>query len=284
MNIILIEDPSVPIVSSEIKEKFPQPSIRYVNKKTDSADLVCLKNHPLLTIKWLVIIEHGSPIDMIEGLVKLETCVCVVMSSKSNYLSYISLCKKFGECRFIDASKLDKASNRKYVIKRIGVGEKCADKLCVYCNEYLPYIEEAIITLQSLDKDIVEADISKYISKRTGITVHSLFYHLIGYKTCNDKLMTLFLYRFRYALPYLKKKLVSLLDTTMKLYSSMQCGELGPDDIDSYMASNEKLGVSKYFVSNAVTNLYSSIDYDVLVLTKIKIEKTENIIQLLSYL
>ena len=283
MSLVLIENRLCPIVSEEVKSKFPQPSIRVVSRDTTKSELDKLKRHPLLTKKWLVLVEEKVSSVVIEDLLQSETCYVVIFANQTNYLFYIDLCKRYGDYKFIDASKLDEKANRDYVKKRLGVGKECSDIICTYCNEYLPYIEEAIITLESLNREIKTSDVTKYLSKRTNITVYSLFYHLVEIRQLNQKSLTLFLYQFRFALPYLKKSLMNIIDTVLKIYVSIDNGELGNDNVVEYLTKT-RLKVSKYFVTTTVSSIYPSVDYDSLLLLRIRIEKTESIIQLLSYL
>ena len=121
-----------------------------------------------------------------------------------------------------------------------------------------------------------------YTSKHLNVTPNTLFYNLIELKFTDRKVITEYLYTYRYAFDYLYKSLNSLFNSSLKLYKDIENGELSIDNVDNYYNTHSALSVSLYFVKTILINVYPNLTYGDLCIKRITMKKVNSILDLLS--
>ena len=81
-----------------------------------------------------------------------------------------------------------------------------------------------------------------------------------------------YLYDFRYGFKYIKDSLLSYLNDAIEIYLLMEQGFLGADNFKSY-DFGRSIVFSEYSLRKLIIDVHSVISLDVLILTKIKIQK-----------
>lgn len=283
MNFVVLEDPRAPLFTQELVEQFPKSSTVGINPRNTKGLIPTLNGSPTLTDNWLVLVDKRVGDTVIAELAGMKTCINVFYA-KANNVNYIAaLCREHGDCQIVDMLNMDEPSTINYVKTKLNVNESVARELVKRCKCYLPYIEESMLTLKSLQEPITINHVKEYIQKRSETTVFTVFYHLVGLKRKRLSELGLFLYQYRYAYPYIKKRLQKIFTETIKLYKDIELGKLGGDNIKDYLSEN-KMEVSEYFVRRIVLELHETMTVDELYLHKIIIDKTDNMPTLLSVL
>lgn len=282
MILVLIEDPLIPIVSNEIKEKFPSNCRMSINQSTKYKELEKLKDSPLLTKKWYVDISKNVN-KILLSKVLIHDNINIVRTSASDYKETLAFCSKYGECKFINALRLDRDSIRTFICSELNVDSELGDFLYERCNGYTPSILESVTLLKSLSKEIKKSDITKYVKPTPLVNVKSLFLHIMGVRRIKQKSLVLFLYNFRYAIKYLKTELLNLFNVVIKLYNDLLEGKLDLSDIKGYVSEN-KLKVSDLFVIELIDNVVRNTPLENIYLLRYKILQLENTVELLNFI
>lgn len=281
MNIILLEDPRAPIFSEDIRSKIPRSSFIRMEPKNTRTCISLMKGKPTLTSTWLVFVDKKVSDIVLESISGLPNCVNIIFTKSVDAERKLSICKKGGDSKILDMINVDKESCVSYINSRIGTTEKLSKLIAGKCNYFLPYIEEALLVLEMLDTDVTKSDIDLYIQKRSNLTVNSLFYHLVGFKVLSSEMVSDFLYQYKFAFPYIKKKLLLLFSESEKIYKCIEDGSLGLDNIKGYLKNN-KVKISEYMISVLISKIHPIIGLGELVLIKISIDKIDDMTNLLS--
>lgn len=284
MNIVLMEDSRAPIFSSELREKYPRSCTLTVNNRTSYDVLKLLANPPTLKDNWLVIVERGSADILIETVAKTTFAVVLIMSDNINSARHNSIASKVGDTSILNMINIEESTGIEYIKKRINVSDDNAKKLLKLCNGYMPHLEESIVVLECVGGEITQSVMSRYIQRRSSITVHKLFFHLVKVKRVPEKDLVTYLCKYMYAIKYIRKRLLELFNISIDLYEQIESGVLGSDNVEDYCKSKSNLKVSKYFVRRVVDELHPSLDLSSLLLFRYKVDKLDNMITLLSYI
>lgn len=281
---LVIEDKRATIFSTPVIEKFPKSSIVKVNKYNAHKEMSLIKMRPTLTNTWLVLVDNNVPEPIVEQLLEYESnCIILLYCDENNiYFRYNILNSKCKTYR-VNVKTMNKEDCEKYIKDRINISVDALHSMTTE-NNFMPYIEECLIVLESLDKQISKEDVINYIPKRMNVTVYDVFYNLINYKIGNTKSIVSFLYQFKYAWDYIQTKIVMLCNITLKLYNDIEDGILGADNVDEYYNNNGKLGVSIYFVKLVILKLFPKISYLEIISNRLLVERLEDIPSLLQYI
>lgn len=281
MNIILLEDARAPIFSEDLRAKTPRSSIIRMEPKNTRTCISLMKGKPTLTSTWLVFVDMKVSDIVLESISGLPNCINIVFTKSVDAERKLSICRKGGDSKLLDMINVDKESCVSYITSRLNTSEKLSKSIADKCNYFLPYIEEAILVLEMIDKEVTKSDVDLYIQKRSNLTVNSLFYHLVGFKTLSSQIVSDFLYQYKFAFPYIKKKLLLLFSESEKIYKSIENGNLGLDNIKDYLKNN-KVKISEYMISVLISKIHPIIGLGELVLIKISIDKIDDMVNLLS--
>lgn len=281
MVFIVLEDERAPIFTREILKEYPSSCVVKINTKSFKTDFNLLQSKPTLTDKWLVLVNSKISKVYVEQLAKLKTINMLVYCSQNNYKEKLSICRNSCETKFLNVISMTLPSCVNYIKSQLEIAEDVAVKLAKKCNLYTPFVEESIILLKTLDHKITSYDVDNYVQKRSNVTVYTLFYYLLERNGNVDGILK-FIYEYRHALDYLKKRLLKLFSYAETIYMSMETGELGNDNVDEFIENND-IDASSYFVRRVI-HIHQSIGYDLLLLNKITIENLDSIPSLLSIL
>lgn len=283
MNIILLEDSRAPLFTERLVQSFPNSSVVGITKRNNSSILKELSSRPLLSDKWLLLIESNTNEELIKSLFSMDSCICVLKCKDSEKDYFLALSRSRGDTRFVDCKNITEEEAVKRITSKLDTTEQIARMIYTKCNKFMPYIEETIVSLSCLGRAVKMSDLDNYMEKYNSITIYSLYYHILGIDKISNKELVTYLYRYKYAIDYIKKTLLDLFDSTESLYKSIDEGLLGSDNIHEYV-KNTKLKVTPYFVTKTVNKIYKSMTYADLVITKIRITKVESIVELLDIL
>lgn len=275
MIVILLEDKVYSLNSfpKKIRDRFPNTSILMVNKKNTEECLRKSKEIPLLTDGWAIIIDDKVPIEQTVQFCKNDSNLVVIWINPKNKMEMeLALTKEKLKYRIVDNINLEKDKLLDYVCSELKIDLKESKTLCNKCNNYLPYVLESVTMLKSLGRQVTRKDILNFIDKRNRLNVHSLFLHLIGYKVVDTSLIASYLYDFRYGFKYIKDSLLSYLNDAIEIYLLMEQGFLGADNFKTY-DFGRSIAFSEYSLRKLIIDVHSVISLDVLILTKIKIQK-----------
>jgi len=284
MNIVLIEDPiySIDSLKRSVKEKFPISSQLFVTRRNYYESLKLIKNPPLLTEGWAIVLSSALPAKQAalfcedsKNLVIIE----VLPRKKNESMSELN---GLGiEFSVVDNVHVDKERLAKYCVDKLGISQKDAVTLCNRCNNYLPYVTESVSLLSSLGKEVSRSDILKYVNKRSSFNVQSLFLHLIGYNRKNTETVACFLYDFRYAMNYIKTSLLAYLNDCIAIYLYMEEGLLGADNYKDFKFPS-KLTISEYLLKKIILDVHPVVPLEVIIVIKISIERMNKIYELIN--
>lgn len=282
MNVILLEDERASEFTKKLYSSYPETSIVKVSTKDTIEKLYFLNNKPLLTTNWLVLVDKRVGLPIIEFLATNKFCVNIIYATDLDSSLKLAFCKKLNDdSSIVDMLNISKDSAISFITSEISIDEVLAEKLYNKCNKFFPYIVGALHSLSMLDRKIVSKDLDVYVESHSSLTPNSLFYHLVGVKTLNYKSTIKYLYDYKNAFPYIKKKLLTLYNASEKLYKDIENGELHTNNLDDYCKSN-KLKVSPYFVKIIVTKVYKTLTYDELILSKCLVNNLDSTLSLLS--
>lgn len=283
MNYLVIEDSRAPLFSRDFFKNTPKDSIFRITKRTLYKDLDDLKKSPLFTNKWFVLIENKVGNDMIEKMKDHTDVDVIVLADRNNYVSKRSYLLKLGEFKVIDLVNPSKDYCERFVINELGVTKDTAKVLLGRSNYFLPTIVENVNLLKCLGRTPTTNDVNLYVSRRTSVTVYTLFYYILNNSKVKPKTILLFLHEFRFAFNYVKTRLIELFDVSMKIYDSVESGTLGGSNCIQFIEDNN-LDVTEYFVRIVITDLHPKITYEKLYLEKLRISRIENIVELLNFI
>lgn len=283
MNIILNEDLRVPIFTNKIVKKFSNSSIVKVNKRTRFDDLKrTLSYRPLFNKSYLILVSKNTEPTVLEYCLTLKDEVVVVYCDSNSKNIYYNKAKKFSTTKIVDVTRMDESGTIDYIKSRLTISDDNAKKLMNKCNKFMPFIEENVISLEVLGCTITSKEIDKYVSKYSNITVYSLFYSILGIKSINSKDLVYFLYSFRRAFDYLHKTLLTLFKITIRIYSDIESGDLGCDNIKQYHTEKELKDVSVYFVKQIVEESHKSLNLRDILVLEYAVKESKNILELLN--
>lgn len=284
MNIVLIEDPvfSIDSLKDSIKSKCPVSSQIHVNRN-NFRDMLRLKDTtPLLTEGWTIMLSSTlSPKQSALFCTNPKDIVIIETRSRNKNEAIVTLSDLGIEFNVVDNVNVSRDRLVSYCMDKLGINKKDATTLCTRCNDYLPYVSESVSLLESLGRKINRADILRFINKRSSFNVNTLFYHLIGYNRKSREDVACFIYDFRYALPYIKKSLLKILEDCISIYLLMESGFLGADNFKEFNFP-KKLNISEYMLKKIIIDVHPVVPLEVLVLVKVSIQKMNKTYQLLN--
>lgn len=286
MIVVLLENSIYTIDSliGKIKSKFPKTSILEVNKG-NRYDLLKLSHTvPLLTDGWVIIGNQSMSVEQMLPFCKDTNNLVILHTKPVNKTTVMESLDENGiKYKLVDNVNVPKETLINYVCSTLKLQQKDAKALCNRCNNYMPYVLESVTLLQTLGRQVTRSDINMFIPQRTNITVNSLFLHMIGYKVLDISLVANYLYDFRYAFKYVKTKLLEYLEDAIYVYSLIESGVLGSDNYSTF-TFDRTLVISEYVLKNLVLHVHSEVSLEMLLLTKIKVQKCTAMFMLLEYI
>lgn len=285
MIVLLLEDKVYSIESfpKKIYERFPATSILKVIKRNVEECLTKSKTVPLLTDGWAIVIDNKVSIEQALPFCRNKANLVVLWIDRKNKMDIeLKLTNEKLDYKVLDNLNVSKENLIAYVCKELNLKDTDAKTLCNKCNNYLPYVIESVTVLKSLGKQITRKDILKFIDKRSRMNVHSLFLHFIGYKVMETSLVASYLYDFRYGFSYIKESLLNYLNDAIEIYLLMEQGFLGADNFKTY-DFGKAMAFSEYSMKSLIIDVHSVVSLEILILTKIKIQKS-SLYDLLNYL
>lgn len=276
-----MEDSRAPLFSRDFLRDIPSDSIFKVTRNTLIKDLEVLKRNPLFTNKWFVLFDSKVDTSMIDRMISYPNADVIVMADRVNYQKKKSSLMKLGEYKVIDLVNPSKEFCKNYVIKELGVGDDVAKALLSRSNYFLPTIAENVNTLRSLGRTPTISDVNLYVSKRTSVTVYTLFYYLFNISNVPSKSILMFLYEFRFAFVYLKTRLLELFDVSLTVYSDVESGVVSGVNCREYL-SDKQFNVTEYFLKTVINELHPLVTYEKLYLERLRFSRCENIVELLN--
>ena len=272
-------------LTKELQSKFPRTSTINLNNRNVLEVLDVINNSkPLLTSQWLINSNNLKSDSLLKFIEKMGDNVLVVRYQKRTHDvddSMKILKSKNIKFSLIDSFNLSEEKLISYVSEELSITEYDAKTLVSRCNGYLPYINESVFALKSLNRSVTRKDILNFVVKRSSFNSLSLFNHIIGYKRTNLEVVSRFIYDFRYAFKWMKSDLLTKLDDAILIYSLMNDGVLSPRNYKEFNYPR-KLKISDYLLKSIVIDIYKSVSIETLVFTKLSIEKMRHTYELLE--
>lgn len=283
MNFIILEDDRAPVFTLELLSKHPSLSIVTVDKKSDSNLIDSLKSKPLLSKKWIVLVKGSVSESYKRAIALSDLCIGIFYSSKSALPKDKVLISKFGEYKVINMLNPGKEWIVEYVMKSLEVDYTLAEAICNKGNKFFPYVYEAVLSLHPFKGEITSYHINTFLQEPLSCNPTYLFESLLNINKCNTTTIVKYFYQFRYAFSYLKTELLNLCKVVTMLYSSIQQGNLGNDNVEEYARTLPRdTKISIYLIRQTVSVYYSKLTLESILAIYEKINMTTNILQLMS--
>lgn len=272
-------------LTKELESKFPRTSTLFLNNRNllDVSELIS-SSKPLLTSKWLIKSNNLKQTTLMNFVDKLGDNILILKYQKrsSEVDDSMKLLKsKNIKFSLIDSFNLSDEKLISYVSEELSISEHDAKTLVTRCNSYLPYINESVFALKSLNRPIVRKDILNFVVKRSSFNTLSLFNHLIGFKPSSQEVVSRFIYDFRYAFKWLKGDLLEKIEDAILIYNLMSEGILSPKNYKEFDYPR-KLKISEYLLKSLIIDIYKSVSIETLVFTKLSLEKINHTYELLE--
>lgn len=284
MIVVLLENKVYCIDSliKKVKSNFPGSSILEVNRSNRFEMLKMVKTKPLLTNKWVIICDARLNVLQCEEFFKRDEDLVILNVTSSTKSEVINTLESLNlPYSLVDNVNVSKKTLVDYVSLELSLSEKDATTLCNKCNHYLPYVLESVSLLKTLGRDVNKNDILKFIDKKTTVNLTSLLFHLMGYRVLDSSVVSSYLYDFRYAFDYIKSNLVAYIEDCIYVYSLIESGFLGADNVKDYQF-DRKLKISDYVLKTIVMDIHKKVSFEFLLLLKIKITKCTGMYMLLN--
>lgn len=289
MIIILIENDLFSLggksLTKEVQSKFPRTSTVELNNRNVLEVIDTINSSkPLLTSKWLINANNLKSDSLLKVIDKLNDNVLIARYQKrTNDVDDSMKILKSKNVKFslIDSFNLSEEKLISYVSEELSISEYDSKTLVTRCNGYLPYINESVFALKSLNRSVTRKDILNFVVKRSSFNSLTLFYHIIGYKRVSSEVVSRFIYDFRYAFRWMKSDLLTKLEDAILIYSLMNDGVLSPRNYKEFTYPR-KLKISDYLLKSLVIDVYKSVSIETLVFTKLSIEKMRHTYELLE--
>lgn len=271
------EDARCPIFTRELVGKtFPYSSVIRVDKRMD----VKISGKPSLTKTWLLLLNNNLNAEQLEKYLATPNCSFVVYVDDKNLNYKASICKKFDTIKILNVTNFCKEDCIDYIMKRLSISETLAKEVFVKTGSFLPRIEEAIVTLSCLN-NVGSKEIDSYLPRSSSVSVNTVFYYIIGLRKTSESKIVDFLWQFRYSFSYLKKNLIRLCNACIRIYGSLEEGELGLDNVDEYLKKS-KLDVSPYFIRLIISEVYRTLTFSEIYVLRLKLNKSKTMLDLLN--
>ena len=251
MNIILAESNRYPIGSflDKVKEGFPRRSILSGNKENIGEILKIVKEPPVFSDYWLVIIiAKGISVDIIKRLSEYNHLFIYVVRNKGE-LDLLALTLKSHDISYKIVDNL--VPPKEVVVSHISKELKVSKPLATYIyNRHkgsLSKIWESIEVLSGLPK-VTRKDVMRYTERNILVSYDDLFSYILG----DNKVSTPWgikervsyvkvlktLYRYRYGVKSVVKFLVDRFESYLKIYDLIIEGELSRSNVTEYFSEN----------------------------------------------
>lgn len=272
-------------LTKELEDKFPRTSTVFLNNRNslEVSELIS-SSKPLLTSKWLIKSNNLKQTTLMNFIDKLGDNILILKYQKrsSEVDDSMKLLKsKSIKFSLIDSFNLSDEKLISYVSEELSISEYDAKTLVTRCNSYLPYINESVFALKSLNRVVSRKDILNFVVKRSSFNTLSLFNHLIGFKPSSQEVVSRFIYDFRYAFKWLKGDLLEKIDDAILIYNLMSEGILSPRNYKEFDYPR-KLKISEYLLKTLIIDTYKSVSIETLVFTKLSLEKINHTYELLE--
>lgn len=289
MIIILIENDLYSLQNNlflkSLEQKFPRTSTLFLTNRSLNEVIDTINtSKPLLTSKWLVLgnnVKENAVLSIVKHIA--DNVLVLKYQSRTNAVNdLMKLLKSMSiDFKVVDNFNLSNEKIVSYVSEQLGLSETDSKTLVKRCNGYLPYVNESVFALKSLNRKVERKDVLDFVVNRSTFNTLSLFNHIIGYKKVNNEVVGRFLYDFKYATKYLKKDLLEKFDDALLVYSLMNEGLLTPENFREFEFP-KKLKISDYLLKSLVVDVYKEVSYETLLYNKLVISKISNTFQLLE--
>lgn len=283
MNFLVLEDDRAPVFTLELLSKHPSLSVVTVDKNSNSSLLDSLKSKPLLSKKWIVLVKSSVSESHKRAIASSTLCIGIFYSTKTALPKDKALISEFGEYKLINMLNPSKKWIIEYVMNSLGVDYTLAESICNKGNKFFPYIHESVLMLQPFKGEITSYHINTFLQEHLSCNPTYLFESLLNVNKCNTTTIVKYFYQFRYAFSYLKTELLNLCRSVIMLYSNIQQGNLGNDNIEEYVRSLPRdTKISIYLIRQTVSVYYPRLTLESILVIYKKINMTSNILQLMS--
>lgn len=256
---VVLEDLRAPLFTNKICASFPSTATKHITKACKTLDTSLYKSRPILCKTWLVLVDKDVPFTRITALLANSNVTLILYSSQAKSASLYAQCMDYTkDVKVVNVLSPPRELVLQHICEELSASEKEAVLLYKHCNGYLPYIEEAIHILAPQNIALTPKVLDVLVPKVLPVDRFKLFYHLVGIQKVPSRLLTEYMYQFRYAYKYFHDELKELFNVCVKIYYAIQEGRLGQDNIEAF-CREESLSVSLYFVRRIYNDVFPQV-------------------------
>lgn len=279
---VVLEDLRAPLFTNKICASFPSTATKHITKACKKLDTSLYESRPILCKTWLVLVDKDVPFARITSLLTNSNVTLILYSSKAKSASLYAQCVDYtDDVKVINVLSPPRELVLKHICESLSASEKEATLLYKHCNGYLPYIEEAIHILAPQHVALTPKVLDLLVPKALPVDRFKLFYHLVGLQKVPSRLLTKYMYQFRYAYKYFHDELVELFGICIKLYYAIQEGRLGQDNLETF-CREESLPVSLYFVRRVYSDVFPQVSLRDIFILRYQVSKAPDFVTLYS--
>lgn len=290
MNIILLEDSSVPINSflDKVYEKYPISCRLYLNNKNFKESAHYLKERPVLLNNYLVILADKISDKQLVEAMRSNNLVILKLRSKDSVTEYsLALKAEKIDFKFVDNTEKKDIDVINYVIEELPITQKDAKYLCnrhairsnkVTSSTYGTFNVRAVINsvnVLSVFEKIDRKTIQKYTSRKLEGSLNNVVDSLLGISRAPKSSAIKVIERYRYGLDFLLEFVNKELNKYLLLYKYIEEGELSPDNYKEFVPTDEDTAlkrVSEYQL-NKIIMAHTKVSWEMVYFTKVSVSR-----------
>lgn len=244
---------------------FPKSSTITLNKANEVEVMEIIKNPPLFTPVWLVIVSTKLTPSRLQKLLSYNLFILINCNSKKAYEDEKeNLMSIKAQYRLIDNSRATKEELITYCMKELKINRETAEYLCKRQKYILGKVVNAVMTLVTFDI-INKKVIKEYTTRMQSVSLLDLVEYMLGIgRKRNYKSLVSLVYDYKYGFKFLLEFTEKELKNRLDIYNLITAGYITTENYKIYLAEN-KLKYNSYFVFRVLED-YKHLSYDKLYL------------------
>lgn len=284
MNILVAENRNncLKSIISDVKNKFPNPSIITVNSDNYYEVLKLLETRPILTKGWLVMLNPRLSVQQIAHIMDMDNLNVIHIPNPHKAKELHEKLLEHGvECRYFDNTQATKEDLINYVLDNLNI----ADEDAIYLvNRHIGNREKAnvskvihsVTVLSTLDK-VTRKDIQNYTTRFNTVGVPQVVERILGLpNTRSTKQLVEVVHRYRFGFSHLLKYIRKEIDLYIKLFELIRVGDLDLTNYQTFEFDDKELKKLAPYKVKRIIDSYAYLSYDKLYLIKLKVDSIDS--------
>lgn len=288
MNFIVAEDPNNAItdVMSVVRSKYPNSSVYRINKDNFDQAIKVVKNPPMLTNHWLVVINpNRMTVSQARRIGELNNNLNIFNVVRSNDLDTVKDLMEKAELdyQYLDNLHPSRQTIIDYIMKELQVDEKLAKYIGKRCNYYIPRVYESVLLLSIVDEQISKSVVSKYTTNYGTASISTLVEHIIGYEHKAIRPLLNLIDNYRHGTHFLFKTIKEELENILTGYELIMSGQLSLKNYTTFKSDELKVSAWKL---KKILDYYQTVSFEKLYFIYVMFcrEENEDVPTLLKYI